>query len=62
MDGRCYHGNVLFSLGPDTEFGGSNDTACHLDLPMRNCTLYLDDELIVKNGDVVPPDMRATRP
>ncbi len=62
MDGRSYHGNVLFSLGPDTEFGGSNDTACHLDLPMRNCTLYLDDELILKDGDVVPPDMRATRP
>ena len=62
MDGRSYHGNVLFSLGPDTEFGGSNDTACHLDLPMRNCTLYLDDELIVKDGDVVPPDMRAKRP
>jgi 2,5-dihydroxypyridine 5,6-dioxygenase len=62
MDGRSYHGNVLFSLGPDTEFGGSNDTACHLDLPMHNCTLYLDDELIVEDGDVVPSDMRATRP
>jgi hypothetical protein len=26
---------------------------------MRGCTLYLDDELIVKNGDVIPRDMRA---
>jgi 2,5-dihydroxypyridine 5,6-dioxygenase len=59
MDGRGYYGNVLFSLGPDTEFGGSNDTACHLDLPMRNCTLWLDDELIVDRGEVVPPDLRA---
>lgn len=59
MDGRAHHGNVLFSLGPDTEFGGTNDTLCHLDMPMRDCTLWLDDELIVEAGDVVPSDMRA---
>lgn len=58
MDGRAHYGNVLFSLGPDTEFGGDNDTPCHLDLPMRNCTLWLDDRLIVEDGQVVPPDMR----
>jgi 2,5-dihydroxypyridine 5,6-dioxygenase len=59
MDGRAYYGNVLFSTGPNTEFGGDNDTKCHLDLPMRNCSLWLDDELIVQDGHVVPEDMRA---
>jgi 2,5-dihydroxypyridine 5,6-dioxygenase len=59
MDGRAYYGNVLFSLGPDTEFGGANDTACHMDLPMRGCDLYLDDEPIVRAGEVLPADMRA---
>lgn len=59
MDGRSYYGNVLFSLGPNTEFGGTNDTACHLDLPMRDCTAYLDDEMIIENGMMVPDDMRA---
>ena len=59
MDGRACYGNVLFSLGPDTEFGGSNDTPCHLDLPMQHCTLTLDDELIVDDGRIVPADMRA---
>jgi 2,5-dihydroxypyridine 5,6-dioxygenase len=59
MDGRAHYGNVLFSLGPDTEFGGVNDTRCHLDLPMKDCTLYLDDELIVQQGHVVPEDMRV---
>lgn len=59
MDGRAHEGNVLFSLGPDTEFGGTNDTACHLDLPMKNCTLWLDNELIVEDGRVMPADMRA---
>lgn len=58
MDGRGYCGNVLFSLGPDTEFGGDNNTACHLDLPMRNCSLWLDDDLIVERGRIVPDDMR----
>jgi 2,5-dihydroxypyridine 5,6-dioxygenase len=59
MDGRAHYGNVLFSLGPDTEFGGSNDTPCHLDLPMRHCTLFLDDEVIVADGEVLPREMRA---
>ncbi len=59
MDGRAHYGNVLFSLGPDTEFGGDNDTACHLDLPMRGCSLWLDDEPVVREGDIVPDDMRA---
>ena len=59
MDGRAHYGNVLFSLGPDTEFGGENDTPCHLDLPMQGCSLWLDDELIVENGAVVTEDMRA---
>jgi len=58
MDGRACYGNVLFSLGPDTEFGGDNDTACHLDLPMRNCTLMLDGIAIVDEGRVLPKDMR----
>ena len=61
MDGRGYYGNVLFSLGPDTEFGGDNDTPCHLDLPMKGCSLWLDEDLIVRDGEVVPEDMRAER-
>ena len=59
MDGRSFYGNVLFSTGPNTELGGTNDTACHMDLPMKACSLYLDDELIVRDGQVIPEDMRA---
>ena len=59
MDSRSYYGNVLFSLGPNTEFGGTNDTTCHLDLPMKGCTVYLDDEMIIENGEMVPDDLRA---
>lgn len=52
-DGRCHYGNVLFSLGPNTELGGTNDTLCHLDIPMRNCSLFLDGETIVRDGEVI---------
>jgi 2,5-dihydroxypyridine 5,6-dioxygenase len=58
MDGRSFYGNVLFSLGPNTELGGTNDTNCHLDIPMKNCTLYLDGRLIVKDGEVVIEEMK----
>lgn len=59
MDGRSYYGNVLFSLGPNLEFGGDNDTACHMDLPMRNCSAWVDGEKIIANGRILPDDMRA---
>jgi hypothetical protein len=26
---------------------------------MRNCSLWLDDELVVRHGEVIPVDMRA---
>ena len=42
-----------------TEFGGKNDTQCHLDLPMQNCSLSLDGELIIDAGDIMPIGMRA---
>jgi 2,5-dihydroxypyridine 5,6-dioxygenase len=62
MDALSFYGNVLFSTGPNTELGGTNDTACHLDMPLRNCTLVLDGEDIVRDGDVIPPIMRASWP
>jgi len=59
MDGRSYYGNVLFSLGPNLEFGGDNDTACHMDLPMRGCSAWVDGEKIIGNGRILADDMRA---
>ena len=58
MELRSIFGNVLFSTGPNNELGGPNDTACHLDIPMRGCSLFLDDEPIVVDGDVVIREMR----
>jgi 2,5-dihydroxypyridine 5,6-dioxygenase len=59
MHGRSFYGNVLFSTGPNQELGGTNDTQCHVDVPMRNCSLFLDDEPIVVDGDIVVEEMKA---
>lgn len=59
MHGRSFYGNVLFSTGPNAELGGSNSTPCHVDFPMRNCTLYLDGVPIVVDGDIVVPALKA---
>ncbi|RUR71228.1 2,5-dihydroxypyridine 5,6-dioxygenase [Variovorax guangxiensis] len=52
MDGRAFEGNFLFSLGPNNEAGGSRTTACHIDIPMRRCTVKLDGEPVVVDGVV----------
>jgi 2,5-dihydroxypyridine 5,6-dioxygenase len=59
IDALSYYGNVLFSTGPNTEVGGTNDTPCHLDMPLRNCTLRLDDTIIVQNGKIIPREMQT---
>src|SRR5690606_27143417 len=58
MELRSFYGNVMFSIGPNNELGGPNDTPCHFDIPMRVNSLYLDDELIVDAGELTVPEMR----
>ena len=61
MESRAFYGNVLFSTGPNTELGGTNDTSCHIDIPMRNCSFYLDDEPVLVDGEFVVDDLKAAR-
>lgn len=53
MDARAYEGNFLFSLGPNNEAGGKRTTACHIDIPLRQCTVALDGEAVVERGKVL---------
>ena len=53
MDARAYEGNFLFSLGPNNEAGGKRTTACHIDIPLRHCTVSLDGETVVERGKVI---------
>lgn len=57
MDSRSYYGSVMFSTGPTVEFGGANSTACHMDMPMRGCSLWLDDEQIIDHDRVIPAEL-----
>ena len=58
QDGRAFYGNFLFSTGPNLYGGGKRDTPCHIDIPMRNCSLFLDGKPIVVKGEVVPADQK----
>lgn len=59
MESRAFYGNVLFSTGPNQELGGRNDTPCHLDIPMRNCSVYLDDEPVLVDGEFVVEELQV---
>ncbi|MCW2724347.1 MAG: hypothetical protein JWN35_1268 [Frankiales bacterium] len=60
MELRSFYGNVMFSIGPNNELGGPNDTPCHFDIPMRGASLFLDDEPIVVDGDLAVKEMQRT--
>ena len=57
VNSLSYYGNVLFSLGPNSELGGTNDTMCHLDIPLRKTSLSLDNVTIVDKGRIAIPEM-----
>jgi 2,5-dihydroxypyridine 5,6-dioxygenase len=58
---RTFPGNFLFSTGPNTQGGGTRNTLGHYDVPMRDCTVSLDNEVIIERGKLVDPQMRVTR-
>ncbi|SVA50591.1 uncharacterized protein METZ01_LOCUS103445 [marine metagenome] len=50
---RAFAGNFLISTGAN-EFANRH-TNCHFDLPMRGCSIRLDDQEIVKDGKLTGP-------
>jgi len=58
---RVFPGNFLFSTGPNTEGGGKRRTRGHYDVPMRDCTVILDNEVIIEKGRIVDEKMRVKR-
>jgi 2,5-dihydroxypyridine 5,6-dioxygenase len=58
---RSFPGNFLFSTGPNSQGGGKRTTRGHYDLPMRDCTIALDGNVVVKDGRVVDPKMIVAR-
>lgn len=60
MDSRSFEGNFLFSTGPNGEGGGSNHSACHVDIPMSNCSISLDNVPVTRDGVIVDPELVTT--
>jgi len=53
MDCRSFAGNFMFSTGQNADIGGKRHTACHLDIPMQDCSVWLDGQAVVLEGSVV---------
>ena len=49
-DEKAYH-TVHIAFGTNIGFGGTNKADCHMDGIIKNPTLYLDDILVLKDGE-----------
>ena len=58
---RAFPGNFLFSTGPNTQGGGNRNTKGHYDVPMRDCSVVLDNDLIIEDGHLVDETMIVER-
>jgi 2,5-dihydroxypyridine 5,6-dioxygenase len=58
---RVFPGNFLFSTGPNSEGGGKRSTRGHYDVPMRDCTVMLDNKTIIEKGRLCDPAMTVAR-
>jgi 2,5-dihydroxypyridine 5,6-dioxygenase len=58
---RCFAGNFLFSTGPNSQGGGKRTTKGHYDVPMRDCTVTLDNDVIIDRGRFADEKMRVMR-
>ena len=56
---RCFAGNFLFSTGPNSQGGGKRTTKGHYDVPMRDCTVALDNDVIIERGKFTDEKMQV---
>ena len=50
---RSYPGSFLFSTGP----GPHRKTKGHIDMPLNDCTVMLDGEVVINQGTIVDAAM-----
>jgi 2,5-dihydroxypyridine 5,6-dioxygenase len=56
---RCFAGNFLFSTGPNSQGGGKRTTKGHYDVPMRDCTVALDNDVVIERGKFTDDKMQV---
>jgi 2,5-dihydroxypyridine 5,6-dioxygenase len=52
---RALPGSFLFSTGPSPR----RKTSGHIDMPLMNCSVAMDNRLVIENGRLIDPDMIA---
>ncbi|HVO17387.1 MAG TPA: hypothetical protein VMV26_19350, partial [Alphaproteobacteria bacterium] len=58
---RAFAGNFLFSTGPNSQGGGKRTTKGHYDVPMRDCSIILDNDMILDHGRFLDEKMIVAR-
>ena len=53
LEDEKVYGTVHIAFGTNTSFGGTNKAECHMDGIILKPTLYLDDVLVMKEGEFV---------
>ena len=51
-DEKAYH-TVHIAFGTNNGFGGTNKADCHMDGIIKDPTLYLDEQLVMKDGELM---------
>lgn len=51
LEDEKVYGTVHVAFGTNTSFGGVNKADCHMDGIILKPTLYLDDTLVIKDGE-----------
>ena len=60
MDSEAYYANFLIAFGRNIFWpvGGDNDVAAHWDFCCLDHDIYLDDQVIVENGEIIPENLK----
>jgi len=60
MDSESYYGNMQIAFGSNftSDLGGKNVCKFHIDIPCRNHSFYVDNQLVVDKGVIIPPALK----
>lgn len=60
MDSESFYGNVRVGLGNNASgmLRGENRCRSHIDLQLRGCDVWVDDEMVIERGEFTDPSWR----
>ena len=60
MDAESYYGNMQIAFGSNftSDLGSKNVCKFHIDIPCRNHSFYVDNQLVIDKGIIIPPALK----